>query len=97
MKEPRFPEEEGEDCLNSETDNDADETDAVEAEVEGEAAEEFSLLESDDDDDFYRDSSSGQRIKRVNARRALEDYFEEKIRREEENYFAEFSIPLDDD
>ena len=87
MSEPEFPAEEEEDFLDSETDS---ETDSDDIEVGDDE-----LFLEDGDDDYDLDRNAGRT--RVNARRALEDYFEEKSRREEENYFDDFNIPLDDD
>ncbi len=66
------------------------------------------LLVADDDFVFFNpeaevdevelDGPSSKSPKRGNARRALEDYFEERQqRRQEEDYFENFSIPVDED
>ena len=90
MNEPEFLkkelEDEEEDFLDPEAD---DETE------EGE--EDFAFLEDSDGDDLDDNPTPKQLTNRVNARRALEDYFEERLRREEEDYFDELSIPLDED
>lgn len=75
-----------------------DDSETIEVDEIDESEEEgFAFLGPEEDDLYGFDSSNSGRTKRVNARRALEDYFEEKLRREEENYFDDFSIPLDDD
>lgn len=71
----------------------AEEEELLDAEAESDTESEL-FISSDNDDNFI--DGSGQRQKRLNARRALEDYFEEKQRREEEDYFEDFSIPLDE-
>ena len=93
MIEPEFKDVEVEEDF---PDNDeADDIEEIEAE-DSEDEEELVFL-ADEDDDAFDPNNPKKGINRVNARRALEDYFEEKLRREEESYFDEFSISLDDD
>jgi len=78
--EAKITEEEEDDFLEEEDDESTDDS-----------TEELFLDVADDDDDLS--NNPALRLKRVNARRALEDYFEEKLLREED--FDDFSISSD--